>query len=64
MLAYEIDILGLCSAISGSFEHEHDDEHEHDSLVADFGVRLRRAQSSRSVERSAAPCLCGESAAL
>jgi len=36
------------------FEHEHGDEHEHD-LVADLGVRLRRAQSSRSVERSAPP---------
>jgi len=42
------------------FEHEHDDEHEHD-LVADLGVRLRRAQSSRSVERSAALRLCRES---
>jgi hypothetical protein len=30
-------------------------------LVADLGVRLRRAQSSRSVERSAALRLCGES---
>ena len=29
-------------------------------MVADFGVRLRRAQSSRSVERSAGLCLCGE----
>ena len=37
----------------GSFEHEHDDEHEHDPLVADFGVS--------SVERSAALRLCGES---
>jgi hypothetical protein len=42
------------------FEHEHDDEHE-DDLLADLGVRLRRAQLSRSVERSAALRLCGES---
>jgi hypothetical protein len=38
-------------------EGELDDE---DDLVADFGVRLRRAQSSRSVERYAALCLCAE----
>jgi len=37
------------------FEHEHDDEHEND-LVADLGARLRRAQSSRSVERYATLC--------
>jgi hypothetical protein len=30
-------------------------------LVADFGVKLRQAQPSRSVERYAALCLWGES---
>jgi len=47
MPAQEIDILGLVPQFPSSFEHEHDDEHEHDSLVADFGVS--------SVERSVGP---------
>jgi hypothetical protein len=33
-------------------EHEDDDEHEDEALVADFGVS--------SVERYSALCLCGE----
>jgi hypothetical protein len=37
MLPWEIDILCLVPQFPGSFEHEHDDEHEHDPLVADLG---------------------------
>jgi hypothetical protein len=50
---------GICYEFHG--EHDHEDE---DDLVADLGVRLRRAQSSRSVEHYTTPCpprLCGES---
>src|SRR5215469_16673426 len=55
-ISQHIDRQDLATSVHG----EHDDEHEDEHLVADFGVRLRRAQSSPSVERSAAPCLCGE----
>jgi hypothetical protein len=53
----------LASLSFGKFPDsvEHDDEHDasaealaKEDLVADFGVRLRRTQSSRSVERYAA----------
>jgi hypothetical protein len=54
--------IPLARNFSGSFEDEHDEDEEDASaealakedLVADSGVRLRRAQSSRSVERYAA----------
>jgi hypothetical protein len=43
---------GAATLLPPHFEHEHDDQHEHD-LVADLGVS--------SVERYAALRLCGES---
>jgi hypothetical protein len=61
--------LASLSPPTGSFEDEHDDQDDasaealaKEDLVADFGVRRRRAHSSRSVERYAlCPlCLCGE----
>jgi hypothetical protein len=36
MLPLEIDILCLVRQFRGSFEHEHDDEHEHDPLVVAY----------------------------
>ena len=42
------------SVLFRNFPRSSEHEHEHEPLVADFGGRLRRAQSSRSVERFAA----------
>jgi hypothetical protein len=48
----ELTVL-FCAQFFPPFEHEDDDEHENETLAADFGVRLRRdfgETSASSVE--------------